>query len=146
MNSKKFVVTIGIILAVAFFASLIAAMSSEEENENKQRSKTEKEYNCPDKHTGNYSKEGCKCCCKPGYCREMKCDTSMCKQMREMCATAERKCNPSECPHHVDKCVKGEKMSKEDCAMHADKSKAEENKCDPKTCTGKCPSKAKAKK
>lgn len=146
MNSKKFAVTIGIILAVAFFASLIAAMSSEEENEGRQRSKTEKEYNCPDHHTGNYSKEGCKCCCKPEHCREMKCDTSMCKQMREKCAMAEQKCNPSDCPHDTDKCMKGEKMSREDCAMHGDKSKAEEKKCDPKTCTGKCPSKAKAEK
>ena len=42
MNTKKFSITVGIILAVAFFASLIAALSSEEEYENKTKSQTRK--------------------------------------------------------------------------------------------------------
>jgi len=110
MNTKKLSITIGIILAVAFFASLIAALSSEEENENKLKAGTEKEYNCTTRHEGDHFKKGHKPCCKPDKCREMKCDTSMCKHMGEKCAMAKEKCNPSECPYHDDKFLKGEKI------------------------------------
>ena len=79
MNTKKLSITIGIILVVAFFASLIAALSNEEENENKLKAGTEKEYNCATQHAGDHFKKGHKLCCNPEKCRAMKCDTSMCK-------------------------------------------------------------------
>jgi hypothetical protein len=142
MNTKKLSITIGIILAVAFFASLIAALSSEEEYENKIKAGTEKEYNCTSRHAGDHFKKGHKSCCNPEKCREMKCDTSMCKHKGEKCAMAKEKCNPSECPYHADKCLKGEKKCQpETCVKHEGKSAEGKNKCDPATCTGKCPSK-----
>jgi hypothetical protein len=146
MIRKKLAVTIGIILTVAFFGSLIAALSSEEVNENRQKTTTEKEYNCTDRHAGDCSKEGYKSCCSPEKCREMKCDTSMCKHMGEKCKLGEKKCNPSECPHHANKCIKEEKKCQEACTKHADKCAEGEKNCDPATCTGKCPSKKDAGK
>jgi hypothetical protein len=139
MIMKKLSVTIGIILTLAFFASLIAALSSDEDEMKRQRATTEKEYNCPARHVCDHSKEGHKACCTPEQCREMKCDTSMCKAMREKCAAAGKNCNPADCPHHTVTCIKGEKKTEETCTKHAEADK----KCDPKTCTGKCPSEKK---
>ncbi len=142
MNTKKLSITVGIILAVAFFASLIAALSSEEEYENRLKTIPENEYNCTTRHAGGHFKEGHKPCCKPEKCMEMKCDTSMCNHKGEKCAMAKEKCNPSECPHHADKCLKGEKKCQpETCVKHTDKGAEGMKKCDPATCTGKCPSK-----
>ena len=144
MNTKKLSITIGIILAVAFAASLIAALSSEEEYENKLKTNTEKEYNCPASHAGGHAKAGHKSCCNPEKCRDMKCDTSMCTHQGGKCAAmAGKKCDPADCPHHADKCVKGEmKCPSTTCVKHTDKSAEGEKKCDPARCTGKCPSKA----
>lgn len=143
---KKLTVTIGIILALAFFISLIAALSNDEEEGKRQRTASEKEYNCSDRHAGDHAKECQKLCCNPEKCRAMKCDTTMCKSMREKCAMAGNKCNPSECPYHTGKCLKGEKNPEEACTKHADKSAAADKKCDPKTCAGKCPAKKQAGK
>jgi hypothetical protein len=145
MNSKKISVTIGIVLAVAFFASLIAALSKDEEYENKLNAKDGKEYNCPAAHEGMHAKEGCKCCCCPAKCAHMKCDTSMCATMHEKCAKMEQKCEPSECPHHADKNMKMKEEKKCDpsaCVKHEGMKSEGNTKCDPKTCTGKCPKKA----
>jgi hypothetical protein len=147
MNTRKLSIAIGILLAVAFAASLIAALSSEEEYENKLKPSAEKEYNCPASHACDHSKEGHKSCCNPDKCREMKCDPSTCAHQDEKCAMAEKKCDPSECPHHADKCVKGEmKYQPATCVKHADKSAEGEKKCDPAKCTGKCPLKTAAGK
>jgi hypothetical protein len=147
MITKRLSISIGILLAVVFIASFIAALSSEEEYENKLRSKAEKECNFPAMYAGDHSKEGHKSCCIPEKCKEMKCDTFTCSHRDEKCAMAEKKCNRSECPHHFDKCIKGEKKCEPaTCVKHSDKNAEGEKKCNPATCTGKCPSKTAAGK
>jgi hypothetical protein len=146
MIMKRLSITIGIILALAFFVSLIAALSSDEEEVRSQSNAATKEINCASRHAGDHAREGHKPCCDPEKCKEMKCDTSMCKSMREKCAMAGKKCNPSECPHHSGKCLKGENKPEEACTKHTDNSTVANKKCDPKTCSGKCPSKKEAGK
>jgi hypothetical protein len=145
MFNKKLSITIGIILTIAFFASLIAALSSDEEFENKLKVKAGNEYKCDMLHQGFQMKDGHKCCCCGSKCTEMKCDRSKSTHQNEKCAMAEKKCNPTECSHHVDKHTnlkEEKKCEPSDCAKHQPLGLEGEKKCDSVTCTGKCPSKS----
>jgi len=132
MNKRKLSIAIGILLALVFVIALIGSMLKSEDEE---RTGSNKEFKCGSKHGDDLSASNTKSCCIAGKHMKMKCDPSTCPRHAEKCMKGEMKCDTSMCMHQKEKCAANhKKCNPANCPHHTEKCMKGEMKCDTTMC------------